>query len=147
MRQLRSALRAHPVEFDLPRDLPSVTGESVLLEQVVANILDNAAKYAPAGTAIRVEATASQSEVVLSIVDEGPGIPPEDREKVFDMFYRVRAGDGQRAGTGLGLAICKGIVDAHGGRIVVSEGLNGHGTRISIALPVARGTDTRARED
>ncbi|MGX1309559.1 two-component system sensor histidine kinase KdpD [Amorphus suaedae] len=147
VRQLRSALQSHPVEFDLPRDLPSVMGDSVLLEQVVANILDNAAKYAPPGTAIRVEATASEGEVMLSIVDAGPGIPPGDRAKVFDMFYRVRAGDGQRAGTGLGLAICKGIVDAHGGRIVVSDGMNGHGTRIGIALPVAPDIAAGARGD
>ena len=147
VRQLRSAFQAHRVEFDLPRDLPPVLGDPVLLEQVVANILDNASKYAPSGTAIRVEATAAAGEVVLSIVDEGPGIPPGDRDKVFDMFYRVRAGDGQRAGTGLGLAICKGIVDAHGGRIMVSEGMNGRGTRIAITLPIARDPAADAMED
>ena len=147
VRQLRSAFQSHPIAFDLPRDLPPVLGDPVLLEQVVANILDNAAKYAPPGTAIRIEAVASTAEVVLSIVDEGPGIPPADRGKVFDMFYRVRAGDGQRAGTGLGLAICKGIVEAHGGRIVVSEGSNGRGTRISVALPVAHDASVEAKQE
>ena len=74
----------------------------------------------------------------IAVSDEGPGIPARARTRVFDMFYRVDEGDGQRAGTGLGLAICKGIVDAHGGEISAVPGrADGTGTRIEVVLPLA----------
>lgn len=74
--------------------------------------------------------------MVLTVADRGPGIPPEDRDRVFDMFYRVRAADSDNAGTGLGLAICRGVVDAHGGRIRADAAFaDGIGTRIEIELP------------
>lgn len=118
-RQLGPVLRDHPVDIAVPASLGPIHIDAILMEQVMANLLDNAAKYAPAGTPITVAARRDGREVVIETSDAGPGIPPEDRERVFDMFYRVRAGDGQRAGTGLGLAICRGIVEAHGGRIKV----------------------------
>jgi two-component system, OmpR family, sensor histidine kinase KdpD len=70
------------------------------------------------------------------VSDEGPGIPPEARESVFDVFYRVRAGDKQAAGTGLGLSICRGMIEAHGGRIRALPGPGGRGTTIAVWLPV-----------
>ncbi|MCK1975309.1 histidine kinase, partial [Bacillus safensis] len=79
--------------------------------------LDNAAKYAPEGSRIDVTARVDGARAELSVGDDGPGIPPDARGRVFDMFYRVAEGDGQRAGTGLGLAIACGIVEAHGGTI------------------------------
>ncbi|SKA17672.1 sensor histidine kinase [Consotaella salsifontis] len=137
-RRLAHALGTHRLVVDLPEDLPLVDGDPVLLEQVITNVLDNAAKYAPAETDIAVSAMAAAGRMALSISDEGPGIPLEDRRKVFDMFYRVRAGDGQKAGTGLGLAICQGILDAHGGSIRAEPAHDdGGGTRIVIELPVA----------
>lgn len=137
LRRLRRALAGHRLVVGLSRDLPEVTGDPVLLEQVVTNVLDNAAKYAPPGSTITVSGEAASGRLALAVGDEGPGIPPADREKIFDMFYRVRAGDGQPTGTGLGLAICKGIVDAHGGCIEVSAARDdGSGTRILIRLPI-----------
>ena len=84
--------------------------------------------------------------IVIAVEDQGPGIPESDRERVFDMFYRVRAGDGHIGGTGLGLAICRGIVEAHGGAIGAEPGTNGQGTRIVIQLPV-RLVEQRATTD
>ena len=137
LRRLRRTLADHRLNLHLPKDLPEVTGDSVLLEQVVTNILDNAAKYAPASSTIVVSAAVDAGMLALTVSDEGPGIPQADRERVFDMFYRVRAGDGQPAGTGLGLAICKGIVDAHGGRISIDAACdNGSGTKITVRLPL-----------
>jgi two-component system sensor histidine kinase KdpD len=133
-RQLGPVLKPHRLEIAVPAGLGPVRADEVLLEQVMTNLLDNAAKHAPPGTPITVAARREGEEVVLDVVDAGPGIPPEDRERVFDMFYRVRAGDGQRAGTGLGLAICRGIVEAHGGRIRVASPAGG-GTRVEIRLP------------
>ncbi len=111
------ALADHPVEADIASDLPDLAGDPILLEQVITNVLDNAAKYAPPGTAIRIAARLRGDRITITIDDEGPGIPEADRKRIFDMFYRARAGDAQPAGTGLGLAICKGIVEAHGGTI------------------------------
>ena len=146
--RLEHALSGHHIDLDLPADLPEVAGDAVLLEQVVANVLDNAAKYAPAGSAIRIGGTAAAGWVKLAISDEGLGIPPEDRERIFDMFYRARAGDTQPAGTGLGLTICKGIVEAHGGRVEISYATDdGTGTCITLALPAQRKVDGTARED
>jgi two-component system sensor histidine kinase KdpD len=140
IRQLGGPLAGVRVEVALPADLPPVAADPVLIEQVLVNVLDNAAKHAPPYSLIRLEARRELDRVLLAVVDEGPGIPAADRERVFDMFYRVRAGDGQRAGTGLGLAICRGIVEAHGGRIRAEAGAaGGRGTRIVIDLPA----DTR----
>ncbi|MFX5150011.1 ATP-binding protein, partial [Acinetobacter baumannii] len=90
--------------------LPMVQVDPVLLEQVLFNLLDNAAKYAPAGSPIRLEAEPGGPVVRLRVMDEGEGIPPDDVERIFDKFYRIRAADRQRAGTGLGLAIARGFV-------------------------------------
>ncbi|SMF84335.1 two-component system, OmpR family, sensor histidine kinase KdpD [Tistlia consotensis] len=137
-RQLRRVLQHHRLRFELPRDLPAVRGDPLLLEQVVANVLDNAAKYAPPGSEIVVAASLSAGRLTLGVSDQGPGIPEEDRGMIFDMFYRVRAGDAQAGGTGLGLAICKGILEAHGGAIRAEAAhADGSGTRIVIELPVA----------
>lgn len=141
-RQLGSALRDHTLILDIAEDLPAIDVDPILIQQVLANVLDNAAKYAPSGSRIAVAATAGKGDLTITVSDEGPGIPREDRERVFDMFYRVRAADGQRAGTGLGLAICKGIIDAHGGSIHAEPArTDGTGTRIEIRLPLA--TDRR----
>ncbi|MDN2579258.1 sensor histidine kinase KdpD [Aquibium sp. ELW1220] len=146
LRRLERDLAGHRVVRDLDAALPDLPGDAVLLEQVVANILDNAAKYAPPGTPVTVSARQAGGEVVLTIADEGPGIPEADRAHVFDMFFRVRAGDGQPGGTGLGLSIAKGIVDAHGGSIRAEAALaDGRGTRIVITLPLAAGADGKPR--
>lgn len=136
LRRLEHDLARYRIVRDLPSTLPEVLGDAVLLEQVVTNVLDNAVKYAPPGSEVRLSATEDGDRVVLSVSDDGPGIPEKDRARVFDMFFRVRAGDGQPGGTGLGLAIAKGIVDAHGGEIrAEAADAAGTGARIVIALP------------
>jgi two-component system, OmpR family, sensor histidine kinase KdpD len=88
------------------------------MEQVLVNLLDNAAKYSPPGTQIEITASRHKFSVVITVRDEGPGIPPADQQRVFNKFYRVREdADHARSGTGLGLAICRGFVEAMGGRI------------------------------
>jgi len=141
LRHLERDLARHHVVRDLPASLPEVWGDAVLLEQVVTNILDNAAKYAPAGSQVTLSAHVTGDAVTLSVADEGPGIPEADRTQIFDMFFRVRAGDGQPGGTGLGLAIAKGIVDAHGGTIRAEAAqADSMGTRIVLTLPSSPGT-------
>jgi two-component system sensor histidine kinase KdpD len=135
--RMRGVLRGHDLKVDLAPNLPLILADGVLLEQVLVNILDNAAKYAPEGTDIAVAARLQGIRVELSVTDRGPGIPPNDQARVFDMFYRVAGGDRQRAGTGLGLAICKGLVEAMGGTIRAETGWpDASGTRIVVALPL-----------
>lgn len=105
-----AVLRAHRPHVDVPDDLPLILADVVLLEQVVVNILDHAAKHAPDGTEIFVSAVKRCIGVEMAILDLGPGILPEDQSRCFDMFFRVAGGDRQRAGTGLELTICKGLV-------------------------------------
>ncbi len=126
-----------PITVDLPATLPLVQVDPVLLEQVLFNLLDNAAKYAPAGSAIRLEAAAAGSIVRLQVMDEGEGIPPDDVERIFDKFYRIRAADRQRAGTGLGLAIARGFIDVMGGSIVAGNRTDRSGAVFTLTLPIA----------
>jgi two-component system sensor histidine kinase KdpD len=134
--RMKGVLRGHDVRMDHAPNLPLILADGVLLEQVLVNILDNAAKYAPEGTRITITARLQGPRVEVAVLDHGPGIPADDLYRVFDMFYRVANGDRQRAGTGLGLAICKGLVEAMGGTIRAETGSpDGSGTRIVLALP------------
>jgi two-component system sensor histidine kinase KdpD len=145
-RQLKEALRPFKLRVDVPLSLPTIKGDPILLEQTLVNILDNAAKYAPPGSEIAVTAERRDETLRMVIDDEGPGIPEEDRERIFDMFYRVRTGDAQSKGTGLGLAIARGILDAHGGSIRALSAGKGHGTRIELSLPLSGAAAKPARK-
>ncbi len=130
-------LAAHHVRLDIPADLPMLELDPVLFEQVLFNILDNAAKYAPAGSLVRIEARGDARSVQLSVIDEGSGIAPDDLERIFDKFYRVHAQDRQRAGTGLGLAICRGFIEAMGGSIIAENRRDRPGAIFTLTLPVS----------
>ncbi|MGQ9370482.1 DUF4118 domain-containing protein [Azospirillum sp. ST 5-10] len=136
LERARSMLRRRRVRLDLEEGLPLLRLDPVLMEQVFFNLVDNACKYSPDGTPVTVWARRRGDKVVVEVCDLGPGIPERDRERVFDMFYRVEAGDRQAAGTGLGLAICRGIVEAHGGHIRAEPGINEAGTCVIVTLPV-----------
>jgi two-component system sensor histidine kinase KdpD len=110
--------------------------DAVLFEQVLFNLLDNAAKYSSAGSRIDLRASRDGELVEIEVVDEGPGIPPTDLERIFDKFYRVQAQDRRRAGTGLGLAICRGFVEALGGSIVARNRRDRSGAVLTIRMPV-----------
>lgn len=129
----------HRTEVDMPADLPMLRLDPVLFEQVLFNLIDNAAKYAPTGSAIRLRAWRDNGSVLLQVMDEGPGIPPGDLERVFNTFYRVRKGDHVLAGTGLGLSICRGFVEAMGGTIVAGNRTDRSGAIFTIRLPVPSG--------
>ena len=129
-------LAGHHVEIDLDADLPMLKIDPVLFEQVLFNLLDNAAKYSAHGTKIQLRAGRDKGLVRLSVGDEGEGIPPNDIERIFDKFYRVQTADRKRAGTGLGLAICRGFIEAMGGALVAGNRLGAHGAIFTITLPV-----------
>ncbi len=132
--QLGDRLGPHPVSISLAPDLPLVPMDFVLIAQVLANLLDNAAKYTPPGTPIEIRAEARPDLVTIGVADAGPGIPAEDRERVFDKFQRLTGGN-VVAGTGLGLPISRGIVEAHGGEIGAHERPGG-GLEIRFTLPL-----------
>jgi two-component system sensor histidine kinase KdpD len=137
-------LAAHKVVVNLASDLPMLRVDFVLLEQVLFNLLDNAVKYAPAGSTVELRGERSGNRVVLQVLDEGDGIPPEDLERVFDKFYRVHAADRRRAGTGLGLAIGRGFVEAMGGTIRAGNRSDRTGAVFTIEMPVPDGEDRPA---
>ena len=114
--------------------------DPVLFEQVLFNLLDNASKYAPEGSLVRIQAWADDGWVILQVMDEGPGIPAEDLERVFDTFYRVRKGDQVTAGTGLGLSISRGFIEAMGGTITAERRADRSGAIFTIRMPIPKET-------
>jgi two-component system sensor histidine kinase KdpD len=126
------ALHGQTIETSIPADLPDVDVDKLLVTQVLANLLDNAKRHAPANSLITVAAGVRNDQVTLSVIDRGPGVPSDEREAVFDRF--VRFDTGGRAG--LGLTIAKTFVEAHGGDIWVEEEPGG-GARFTFTLPVA----------
>lgn len=126
----------HKIEIDLDPDLPVLKIDPVLFEQVLFNLLDNAAKYTSPGTKVSLVARREGNGVRIDILDEGEGIPSEDAERIFDKFYRIQATDRKRAGTGLGLAICRGFVEAMGGSIVAANRSDRPGADFTIRLPL-----------
>jgi two-component system sensor histidine kinase KdpD len=129
-------LARHRVELELESGLPMLDLDAVLFEQVLFNLLDNAAKYSPEGTTIRIQGWRDQDAVCLQVLDEGSGIPPAELEQIFDKFYRVEKGDRVRAGTGLGLAISRGFVEAMRGSITAANRSDRSGAAFLIRLPV-----------
>jgi two-component system sensor histidine kinase KdpD len=129
-------LAHHRVEVELGKDLPMVGIDPVLFEQVLFNLLDNAAKYAPAGSTVRIQSWRDRDSVGLQVLDEGEGIATEELEQIFDKFYRARKVDRVRAGTGLGLAISRGFVEAMEGAIWAANRTDRSGAVFTIRLPI-----------
>ncbi|MDB5618059.1 sensor histidine kinase KdpD [Tardiphaga sp.] len=141
LRRAGKILVRHPVRLELAPELPMLRLDAVLFEQVLFNLLDNAAKYAPADTAIAIKATRDADWVTLQVIDEGSGIQPSDLEKIFDKFFRAQKGDHVRAGTGLGLAISRGFIEAMHGTIEAANRTDRSGAILTIRLPVPPATE------
>lgn len=132
--RMRTGLRNHRVELDIPDDMPLVPVDFYQVEQVLANLLSNSAKYSPPGTCIWIRARAAgTAEVLVEVENQGPHINEDDLGRIFDKFYRVMAAE-RVSGTGLGLSICKGIVEAHGGRIWAENTAGGLTFRFTLPL-------------
>nr|MBA3684769.1 GAF domain-containing protein [Planctomycetota bacterium] len=139
MTMMERRLQGRTVEVVVPAVLPLVPLDGQLIQEVLVNLIDNAIKYAPAGSPLRVEAEVlpapeGPGEVRLSVSDRGPGVTADERERIFEKFYRGAA-QGHQAGVGLGLAICRAIVVAHGGRIW-AENREGGGANFRFTLPL-----------
>ena len=129
----------HVLEIDLPPELPRVMADERRILQVLNNLLSNAARYSPETSPIRIDAARDGVHVAISVTDQGRGVPPELLPRLFRKYAVVAGdtGDSRSGGHGLGLSICRGLVEAHGGRIRAASGGPGHGTRFTFTLPVA----------
>jgi two-component system sensor histidine kinase KdpD len=137
--RLGDALSTRQLQVELPGDLPWVLAESVLIEQVLHNLLENAVRYTPHSALIAIRALTGDGVVKLQVSDFGPGIAESEREKVFERFFRGSQATKSDGGVGLGLTICRAVVRAHGGRIAIRE-RQGGGTLVEFTLPVTPNT-------
>jgi two-component system sensor histidine kinase KdpD len=141
LRRASKILAHHRISLELASDMPMLELDPVLFEQVLFNLLDNAAKYSPVGTTISIRSQRDKSSMSLQIIDEGDGIPPAELESVFDKFYRAQKGDHVRPGTGLGLAISRGFVEAMHGSLLASNRSDRSGAVLTIRLPIPVATN------
>src|SRR5215813_3726439 len=148
-----SLTRGRRLEVELESELPAARVDASLIAEVLYSLIDNAAKYSPAGSRIKISARRAEDEMIMiAVEDEGRGIPAELRERVFDKFYRATAEGaeslGRPRGLGMGLAIARGIVEAHGGRIWVESGTGGVGARLAFTVPVGdEDSDNEVKQD
>jgi two-component system sensor histidine kinase KdpD len=137
VRRLGPALAVFEVRMHLPSELPLILADYVQVDRVISNLLDNAIRFAPPGSAIDITALAGGGEMTVAVTNQGPAIPARLHPHLFDKFYRISEDRSPNMGTGLGLSICKGIVDAHGGKIWVDSPVAGNsGTRFAFTLPL-----------
>jgi two-component system, OmpR family, sensor histidine kinase KdpD len=136
LRRASKILVRHKVSLELAADLPMLELDAVLFEQVLFNLLDNAAKYASADSTISIRSLRDRDSVTLQILDEGEGIPPAELESIFDKFYRAQKSDHVRPGTGLGLAISRGFVEAMHGTISAANRIDRKGAVVTVRFPI-----------
>lgn len=132
--RLQNRTREYVLQTNIPADLPLINVDGVLLEQVIINLVENAFKYAPVGTAIELSASAGERDMMIEVADRGPGLPPGEEARIFEKFYRLQPD--REGGVGLGLTICRGIVEAHGGRIW-AENRTGRGALFRFTIPLS----------
>jgi two-component system sensor histidine kinase KdpD len=134
--RMQPLLQGRAITISIPADLPPVELDYLMIDQVLTNLLENVLRYTPAGSPVEIAVRASSTEIILSIADRGPGIPQTDLERIFDKFYRVRDSKQSTSGTGVGLAVCRGLIDAHGGRIWAENRPDG-GAIFRFTLPLS----------
>lgn len=146
-RRLQRYVPSVRIRHDTPADLPPIHVHPALIEQALFNVMENAAKFSPTGKPILVQVRrTADTQLRIDISDRGPGIPEEERRRIFDMFYSVERGDRGRQGTGLGLTIVQGIVGAHMGSVQALPGPDGLGTLIRLTLPWGHYTNQETEE-
>ncbi|HQR06843.1 MAG TPA: sensor histidine kinase KdpD [Gemmatales bacterium] len=145
LNRLHLLLSKHPVKVDLPADLPLVRADGILLQQVLFNLLENAAKYSPVEKVIEIRAAVRDNQLLVSVTDHGIGLAAGEEKRIFEKFHRSEQ-TGGRPGAGLGLTVCRGIIELHGGEIW-AENASGGGARFSFTLPVAPSPEMRLDDE
>lgn len=138
LRRLQALLGKVEIKLELPADLPLLYVHPALIEQALFNVLENALRFSPPEGRIWLSAERDDDRIAIDVRDSGPGIPPAQREQVFDMFHTFSHGDQYAAGSGLGLAICRSILAAHGGAVEVLDSPPGQGAILRMTLPLVR---------
>jgi two-component system sensor histidine kinase KdpD len=128
-------LGSRPIRAHVPHEVPMVPVDGVLIQHVLINLLENALRYSPEPSPIDVEVSRSERDILLHVRDHGPGVDDAEAERLFERFYRGRAGSTRDGGVGLGLTICRAIVEAHGGRITIGNHPEG-GAIVEVSLPL-----------
>ena len=141
--RLRPLTRSHRLEVRVPEDLPPVPLDYVEIDQVLSNLIENAARHTPPGSSIMITARVERGEAVVEVADDGPGIAIDAMDRLFKPFLRSAGRQGAR-GTGLGLAVARGLVEAHGGRIAVRNRPEG-GALFAFTLPVGEAMPAAAK--
>jgi two-component system sensor histidine kinase KdpD len=136
IREVSRQIGDRTIETQVPSDLPLVPLDAVLVEQVLINLLENAAKYSSPGTPITISARAEAKSLIMEVGDRGPGLQPGDERRIFEKFFRSATTRPQPRGAGLGLAICRAIVEAHEGRIWAQNRTDGPGAVFRFSLPI-----------
>ncbi|HUT67724.1 MAG TPA: ATP-binding protein, partial [Dehalococcoidales bacterium] len=135
--EVKRQTSSHQFVVDLPKDIPPVYADELRLERILYNLLENAVRYSPTGSRIRVSARPDGEHLVIGVSDSGPGITPSDQGKLFEPFQRLEESrSGRTRGVGLGLLVCRRLVEAHGGRIWV-ESEPGHGSTFFFTMPLS----------
>jgi len=133
---IRPALGEHPISIQVQGEPPPILGDPLRIEQIAANLLENAGKHSPPGSAITVGLRCEDGGVLLTVTDQGPGVAPEDLPWLFDRFYQAKRAREKKSGLGLGLYITRGLVEAHRGRVWV-DSVPGKGSTFNVWLPAA----------
>ena len=139
--RLGPVLERVAIDVEVAPDAAFLRVQGALIEQVIVNLLDNAASFAPDGGRVGIRAYRREGSVIIEVENEGPVIPETERERIFDMFHRAAQGDRNRQGTGLGLAICRSIAAAHDGTIEAGTRADGTGALLTLTLPADRAPD------
>jgi two-component system sensor histidine kinase KdpD len=120
-KRLKPLLIQNEIKAEIDANLPSLYVQSAFIEQALFNIIDNAIKFSPANASIDIHCQKNDKQIVIDVCDHGPGIPEDERKKVFERFHTANKGDRRRSGSGLGLTICQGMIMAHGGSVSIHE--------------------------
>lgn len=142
-KRLKPLLIHNDLKQETQPNLPSLYVHAALLEQAIFNVIDNAIKFSPVGASIHVFCTKEDSNIVITICDEGVGIPEDERERVFERFHTAEKGDRRKSGSGLGLTICRGMIAAHGGTVTIHDNHTSplQGCCVRIAIPIPKDSD------
>lgn len=136
LKRLHPVLQSLDLHIEKPGQTPLLYVHAALIEQALINVLENAARFSPPGGRLVVRIEYDDQELRFVVSDQGPGIPADERERIFDMFYTTKRGDRGGKGTGLGLAICRSMLGAHGGRVTVEDSAGGRGATLVLHLPL-----------
>lgn len=138
--RLTNRLSGREVDVNVPGELPLISMDPVLIDQVLVNLIENVLRYTPDASPLQISVRTTNQEVVLEVADRGPGVTQDERDKVFDKFFRGSRARLKDGGSGLGLTICRAIARAHGGRIALNPRVGG-GTSVEFALPISTLTE------